>query len=287
MNIRPDKKWQRGWRVRSLLWGWTCSAMPMLLTCVAAMLLAPWSVAAAVCICVLALCELLLAFTLATQPLIATGSTWADDDIDALKRALSVRAEVRWAQGRDKPTGGSCRQRYGRDLVVIDVDRFSNDQALAVAAHEFGHTKQSPLAAPLLEAGARIAVGAVWLWALRGDGWQQGMITGGVGVLMWIAAILIRTDTLRLGAVSVGCIYLAWMDLCAGVVVCVAWVLWRLLAAMCDRVHERLADEAVRVIPHGDALLNEALRRLGGRDLPWWRQAFMSHPPVSTRGAGR
>lgn len=288
VTVTADRRWYRSWRIRSLLWGWTCCALPLIAGFTWMCVLWAWSPIAAVLLGLVLCAELLVAFAAATQPLIATGSVWADFTVDALKKALSVRGDVRWREAGAKTSGGWCRQRYGRDLVVVEIGVFSHDEALAVVAHELGHTKQSPMAGPLLSAGARITAAGWWMWSMRGAGLTTVLLTTAVGALAWACAVLVLRDRLRQVLVVGSLVWLGSTDFGVVVLLVATWTAWRLLAAWCDRVHERLADEAVTVLSGGPELLSRALARLGAGDPPWWRQAFLSHPPVSTRGvAGR
>ncbi len=286
VTVISDRRWYRGWRVRSLLWGWTCCAMPLIAGVLWMYVLWAWSPIAAVLMGLVLCAEVFVAFAAATQPLVTTGSVWSDVTVDALKKALSVRADVRWREAGQRTSGGWCRQRYGRDLVVVETGVFSRDEALAVVAHELGHTKQSPMAGPLLAAGARITVAGWWLWSMRAAGLETALLTAVVGALAWLCAVLVVRDRVRLALVGAAVLWLSSVDLGVAALLLVSWVVWRVLWAWCDRVHERLADEAVRVLSGGEELLFSALSRLGAGNAPWWRQAFLSHPPTSARGAG-
>lgn len=233
--------------------------------------------------------EAVLVFAAAVRPVSKEGTQWHHRDLDELRTQLRVRTEVRIVNNPGKTSGGSCQHRWGRDVVVLDAGLFSHHEQLAVAAHEFGHTKQSPLVAPMLRAAQKVAAVALWVGLLP-DAALTAMTGLTFGLILWLLLLYVGNRWVRVGAMVLAWGWWLWItkgpwvELAATAVL---WVLWRLGVAYSKRVSEHHADEAARAVAGGPEALSAALARLSGSPLPWWRQAFSSHPVTLRRGANR
>jgi hypothetical protein len=233
--------------------------------------------------------ELTLAFASMVRPVATEGAPWRHPDLAALKQVLKVRADVRIVEGERKTSGGRCQHRLGRDVVMIDARLFSHHEQLAVVAHEFGHTKQSPMVAPVLRCIESVLFAALWVWLLPSDVMIAGLGLM-LGAALWMSLLYASRPWTRRAALVTAwgwwCWSVAesWPELClAGV----AWIVWRLAVTFSQRVSEHLADEAVAAVAEGPAALSAALARLSGSKTSRWRELMSSHPAQHRRGANR
>ncbi len=233
--------------------------------------------------------ELAVVFAAVTRPGGATGAPLAHPDVEVLKRALRVRADVRVSASAEL-FGGKCVQRWGRDVVVVAPGGFEHRELMAVVAHEFGHTKQSAVAKAVWVPAKRLTWSAVWLWGVQGS-WllQLGGVALGAALVAWL--MFLSGLKLRfLGQVVAWAVWVTqlseqpWGPLAAGVGV---WVVLRLVEALHSRVSELLADEAVKAVAGGPEALSSALARVAGPQQPWWRRVWATHPHPQSRGAAR
>lgn len=233
--------------------------------------------------------EAVLAFAAAIRPTAAEGVLWQHRDLDDLRTQLRVRTEVRIVSNHHKTSGGVCHHRLGRDVVVIDAGLFSHHEQLAVAAHEFGHTKQSPLVAPMLRAAQRVGAVALWVGLLPLD--TLVTLAGlAVGVSLWLVLLYVRHRWVRVGSLVLAWGWWLWVARGSWSelgVTALVWLVWRLGVAHSQRVSEHHADEAADAVIGGPEALSAALARLSGAPLPSWRQVFSSHPATLRRGANR
>jgi hypothetical protein len=232
--------------------------------------------------------EATLTFAAMLQPKNSEGALWQHRDLDALRHQLRVRSDVRTAV-RATGVGGRCQQRWGRDVVVIDAGVFTHHEQLAVIAHEFGHTKQSPLTRPAVKAAETVLLTALWVGLL-----PSSLLTVTLGLLigatLWVGLLYARRRVTRQIAIAAAWIWWLWQAREQVAVLAVAgglWLAWKVAVAWSQRVAEHLADEAAIAVQAGPVALSSALTKLSGGPAPRWKTAFASHPPHHRRGANR
>ncbi len=287
--LEQQAAWRRGWHLRSIAWGWVGVALCCATVSAAAVLLRDAGMWRAVAFLGLVPVELAAVFASVTHPGGARGVPMAHPDIERLGRVLRVRADVRESPDAEM-FGGTCHQRWGRDVIVVTTGDFSHHELLAVVAHEMGHTKQSAIAKAAWRPAKRMLWAAVWVWGLAGHWWWQA---GGVVVGMALVAWLLFFSGVRLRVLAQLVAWGVWVwqlapeplwPLVAGAV---TWFGLHLAQVAHSRVSELLADEAVRVLPRGPEALSSALARVEGPKGPWWRRALSTHPHPTSRGRHR